>query len=137
MNEDTLSKVRAAYRLSGGNLAQVAKDLGLSVTECRQAFPQTPLVTRPLDDDGPTPGKDAKGVYEVGRKALRSKIVAIRHCTSWWREEDRKVIADARKRYDAGTHLMTTGRDGQWIILYSWKLRKPVTPQPYFYGVFA
>ena len=137
MNEDTLNKVREAYRANGGNLAQVAKDLGLSITDCRQAFPQTALVTRSFDDEGPMPGRDDEGNYEVGRKALRSKIVALRHCTGWWREEDRQAINMARKRYDAGTHFLTTGRDGQWIILYSWKRRKAVTPQPYFYGVFV
>lgn len=135
MNEDIQNRVREAYRANGGNLHQVAQELGLPLTDCRQAFPVQPVLTRSFDDE-PQPNRDKNGHLEVGRKSLRPKIVAVRLATSWWRPEDRDAIRNARKSYDAGTHILTTGRDGQWIVLYAIKRRKPVAPQSYFFGPY-
>lgn len=134
MNTDTIDKVRASYRKHGGNLSLVAKELGISADACRQAFPQSPL-NRDVED--PTPGVDAQGQPAVGRKSMRRHIVSVRHCQSSWPDRDRPAITRARRQYDAGTHIMTQGRDGQWIIQYCYKRRKVIAPFNYFYGHFA
>lgn len=40
-----------------------------------------------------------------------------------------EAIDAARNAYEAGTHIMATGRDGDWLILYSIPQRR-VTPRP-------
>lgn len=134
MNSDTVDKVRASYRKHGGNLTLVAKELGISADVCRQAFPQT-LAGREVED--PHPGFDKNGEPAVGRKSMRRHIISVRHCQANWPERDRAVITRSRRQYDAGTHVMTQGRDGQWIIQYAYKRRKPIAPFNYFYGHFG
>lgn len=135
MNAETLARVRESYTRNNGNLNLVARELGISADECRRAFPQSAVSVREVDD--PQPGKDQHGRPNVGRKAMRDHIVSVRHALAPWPEADRSTIVRARRKYDAGTHYMATGRDGNWIILYSWKRRKAVPPRSYFYGAFA
>lgn len=128
------TQIHEAYRRLGGNLHAVAKELGLTVTECRSAFPQP--VVRAFPDESPRPQKDDQGHMAVGRKHLRRFIVSVRHVHAGWPEEDRLVLQRARQKYDAGTHIMVQGRDGQWIVQYIWKRKKPIPPFTYFYGGF-
>lgn len=131
---DRKTEIQQAYRRHGGNIHAVARELGISLTECRSAFPQTPVVVRAFPDDTPRPSLDARGHLAVGRERLRPHIVSVRHAYAGWPEDDRQALQQARQRYDAGTHIMIQGRDGQWIIQYLLKRRKPIPPFNYFYG---
>jgi hypothetical protein len=54
-----------------------------------------------------------------GRPELQPFTMARRQATErGWNNDDEGIIS-ARAQYEAGTHEMTTGRDGQWLILYS------------------
>lgn len=61
-----------------------------------------------------------------GRPDVQPFIVARRTVKD--RQWDNKLpeIIKARAEYEAGTHEMATGRDGQWLILYSIPRVKPV-----------
>jgi hypothetical protein len=136
LNTETVSRVRESYTRNNGNIHAVARELGISAEECRRVFPQHRAVLREPED--PTPARDKQGRPDVGRKALRDRIVSVRHVQSGgWPDADRAAITGARRRYDNGTHDMATGREGPWLILYSWKRRKPVKPRHYFYGPFS
>lgn len=59
-----------------------------------------------------------------GRPELQQFIVARRQAReSGWENSD-PDIARARSDYEAGTHEMATGRDGAWLILYSFPRRR-------------
>lgn len=49
-----------------------------------------------------------------------------------WNNED-EAVAGARARFCAGTHTMTTGRDGPWLLLYSIPLKKPIEARPDYF----
>lgn len=135
-NPQSQANIREAYKRCGGNINLVARELGISPSEIRAAFPTTAVVVRHFPDEGPRPQRDARGLLAVGRENLRPFIISVRHAYAAWPEEDRNVLQRARQSYDAGTHLMVQGRDGPWIIQYAWKRNRAVTPFTYFYGGF-
>lgn len=51
-----------------------------------------------------------------------------------WDNTDEK-ISKARQDYEAGTHLMCTGRDGIWQILYSKPRNGKPDPQPNYFSM--
>jgi len=82
--------------------------------------------------------KDRMSVFEEryggrGRPDLQDFLVASRRAGDReWDNEDAGVAA-ARARYEAGTHTMATGRDGQWLLLYSIPLKWPSDPRPNYF----
>lgn len=126
-------QVREAYERNGGDLAKTAAELGLPTETIRSNFNSTAgRVVRAVTYD-PQPTVDHLGRFEVGRRSLRDKIVAVRQANMPWRQEDQPKIAAARRQYDRGRYEVMTGRDGDWIILYAVKRRTPVAPRNYFY----
>ena len=63
-----------------------------------------------------------------GRPELRDCLVARKRAHESW-DNTSPDIAEARANYEAGTHDMCTGRDGDWLLLYSIPQKK-VTPRP-------
>ena len=57
-------------------------------------------------------------IPELGRPSLQQFIVAYRHAERGWPKQFDDELDYARQRYDAGTHIMCQGRDGDYIIQY-------------------
>jgi hypothetical protein len=53
-----------------------------------------------------------------GRPELQQFMISRKKVRDTWPELDCTIISTARLQYDAGTHEMCQGRDGDWIILY-------------------
>lgn len=68
-----------------------------------------------------------------GREEMRPHLVARRRVseTSW--DNGNPAIAAAREGYEAGTHIMATGRDGSWLLLYSVKRKGRPDPMPGYF----
>jgi hypothetical protein len=66
-------------------------------------------------------GDPAKHKFFVGRSLAKDV----------W-DNSRPEIADARAKFEAGTHNMGTGRDGPWVILYLFP-QAVVTPRPNYF----
>lgn len=66
-----------------------------------------------------------------GRPELREFLVGRKRAHETWDNTDPQ-IAIARTNYELGTYDMTTGRDGDWLLLYSIPQRK-VTPRPDYF----
>lgn len=49
---------------------------------------------------------------------------------SW--DNDEPEVADARAKFEAGTHNMAIGRDGPWLLMYSFP-QPVVTPRPNYF----
>lgn len=54
-----------------------------------------------------------------GRPDISSFFVARRKASERTWDNTSSEIALARANYEAGTHIMATGRDGAWLLLYS------------------
>lgn len=82
--------------------------------------------------------KDRMSIYEEryggkGRPELQQFLVASRRASDReWDNADHGIIA-ARRALEAGTHVMTTGRDGQWLLLYSIPRKGQRDPRPDYF----
>ena len=63
----------------------------------------------------------------LGRPELRIYTVSRKKAWEAW-DNDSNSLKAARASYEAGTHDMLTGRDGEWLILYLIP-QKRVTPR--------
>lgn len=52
-----------------------------------------------------------------GRPEMEKYVVATKHANESW-DNSRTELREARQRYEAGTHEMAQGRDGDTIIQY-------------------
>lgn len=66
-----------------------------------------------------------------GSPEFRDFAVARKRAHETW-DNSTPAIAEARAAYEAGTHDMCTGRDGDWLILYSIPQQR-VTPRPDYF----
>lgn len=112
--ERELRKVRAPSR--------VARNLGIDiriVLPIADRLEGAPRIIRQEQFGGH--GQPELAPFTVGRKKA-------------WEVWDNNIpsISQARADYEAGTHDMVTGRDGDWLILYSIPQAK-VTPRPDYF----
>lgn len=118
MNPELKSEILAELRKVRAP-AKVARNLGLNLR----------VVLDVVDEIG---GVGAMSREErwggLGRPELQKYTVARKRAYQTWDNDDSKV-AKARADYEAGTHEMCTGRDGNWLILYSIP-RQKVEPRP-------
>lgn len=68
-----------------------------------------------------------------GRPEIERFMVAARRCSEREWDNASPAIASARADYERGTHIMATGRDGQWLLLYSFPRRGPREPRPNYF----
>jgi hypothetical protein len=66
-----------------------------------------------------------------GRPELREFLVGRKRAHEVWDNND-PVIAQARAHYELGTCDMCTGRDGDWLLLYSIPNKK-LKPRPDYF----
>ena len=70
--------------------------------------------------------------YTLGHPELRKYIIAYRHVFRDWPKTSQEVLRDARQKFDAGTHEMCQGRDGDYIIQYLIPRLKPCKERGFF-----
>lgn len=68
-----------------------------------------------------------------GRLDLRPYVVAKRRALGEWDNSDPNII-EARGRFEAGTHIITTHRDGPWQLLLCIPRRHTVEPRPNYFS---
>lgn len=115
LSDEELSKLYEEY---GGDLVAVAQRLNIDVPERPTYVPRRRTLTAPVD---------------LGRPELRRYRVSAKH-TSWstWPVVDQDKIDDARAKYEAGTHEMCQGRDGDWFVLYLIPRKKRAGARKFF-----
>lgn len=67
-----------------------------------------------------------------GRPALYPYLAARRKVSDASWDNDSPEIQQARADYEAGTHTMVTGRDGNWLLMYLIPQDR-VTPRPDYF----
>lgn len=102
--------------------SKVARNLGISIRDVLSVDEELsgrPRIVREERFEG------------LGRPELRQFTVARKRAMAVWDVADPNIV-EAREAYEAGTHDMATGRDGDWLILYSFPLRKS-QPRPNYF----
>ena len=114
--QEEFSKSRSYFR--------VAKALGIGMAKVKAILADnTPVIER------------RKALFNgQGRPELRQYIVAIRHSDTPEWDNTSEEISEARSAYEAGTHEMCTGYDGDYTILYSIPRSIPQPRPGYFYA---
>lgn len=70
-----------------------------------------------------------------GKPELREHLVGRRKAMSAGWDNTDPEIAAARAAHEAGTHVMTTGRDGPWLLLYSIPRKGKPQPAPRYFSL--
>ena len=116
---DLEAALREELKATGGRLFKAARNLDFDLDAAKLRL------------------NDRRRVSEItlGRVSLRKYIVAYRSIYGDWPREFREALADARKKFDAGTHEMCQGRDGQHIIQYLIPRLVRTKPRRFFGGI--
>jgi hypothetical protein len=94
---------------------EIARDLRKTRAPARTA---KNLVLDVMEDERqPRPFREEK-YGGLGRPEIQQYIVDRKRPWEIWANTTDPVLT-ARNQYEAGTHEMATGRDGDWLILYS------------------
>jgi hypothetical protein len=121
IDDDLKSEILAELRKVRAP-AKAARNLGLDLR----------LVLQVSDEIGGMGRNSRVEQYDGwGRPSWQPFIVARKRAHQAW-DNTIPEIAKARLDYEAGTHNMCTGRDGDWLILYS-KPQARVTPRPDYF----
>lgn len=102
-----LDLAKDELRTPGASLSRVARHLGLNYTSLRAAIHRP--AAQPEEQLDP---------QSMGRESLREYAVAAKPVDGAWPPCFRDALQRAREAYDAGTHEMVQGREGDWIIQY-------------------
>lgn len=70
-----------------------------------------------------------------GDPAMKEHLMARRKAMGPGWDNTREKVALARKRFEEGTHIMVTGRDGPFLLLYSIPRKRPVEAQPNYFSL--
>ena len=118
MNNDQINdKIKA----QGGNMSAVARALGLDYHALRQRFAQ------PIELLKAPTGDEPADIKTLGKPKLAQYVVAVKKVGQAWPEKYSAVIADARRKFDAGTHEMFQSNNEGWVVQY---LIPYLVPQP-------
>lgn len=101
---------------------KAARKLGLKMSEIME------IIRKNKD----TPAVEEMRYDGLGREDLRRFVVARRRVVGEWDNSDPNIV-EARARFEEGTHMMATHRDGPWLLLLSIPRRFGKVPAPNYF----
>jgi hypothetical protein len=113
----TYSLIDEELKRTGGNISKVARGLGLdyfALKERQQRLASQARVTGIHPATGPIPDD----IRVLGRAGFQQNVVAVKRQGDAWPERFSAAIADARAKFDAGTHEMFQTSDNGWVVQY-------------------
>lgn len=114
--QNLANALREELKATNGRLTKAARNLNFDVRAAHLR----------LGAGGSTP------TIQKGREELRKYAIAYRPATGEWPRVFKEALADARRKFDAGTHEMVQGRDGHYIIQYLIPRLVPTKPRRFF-----
>jgi hypothetical protein len=100
-----------------GNISKVAHALGLNyhaLKERQQRFASQARATGVHPATGPVP----ENISALGRPGFEHNVIAVKRQGGSWSSQFAAAIADARQKFDAGTHEMFQTSDNGWVVQY-------------------
>lgn len=126
MTNQTTRLIEEEMEKSGGNLSYVSRVLGLDYHALRQRMPppgrsfQSTVEPEPAD------------IRTLGRKGFEQFVVAAKPAGYGWPTKYDAIIADARRKFDAGTHEMFQTNNDGWVVQYLIPYLVPVERRQFF-----
>lgn len=118
--------IEETIKETGGNLSMVARRLGLPYHSLVTKYGATATATLPAPCARPA------DIKELGRPHVRPYVIAIKRCGHEWADEFSDVLADARRKFNRGTHEMVQSIDQGWVVQYLIPRRNPAYPRRFF-----
>ncbi|MBD9544226.1 hypothetical protein IB276_32805 [Ensifer sp. ENS04] len=102
---------------TNGNFSKVARALGVDYFALKDRQNRLNSQTRATGIH-PAAGPIPDDITVLGRAGFQQNVVAVKRQGDSWPERFSAAIADARAKYDAGTHEMFQTSDNGWVIQY-------------------
>lgn len=117
MNTTQQQLIDEEIRRTGGNYSKVARALGLNYHGVRSRLIQS-MMNRKVGCN-PATGPEPEDIKTLGRPGFEFYVIAIKRQGGHWPDHYAAAIADARRKFDEGTHEMyqTPHPDG-WVVQY-------------------
>lgn len=121
LSREVWEEIATDLRKTRGATSRTAKNLGYDIRLVLQVAEaeNEPRIVREEKYGG------------LGRPELRDYAVARKKAWQVW-DNTQPALAKARAEFEEGSHEMVTGRDGDWLILYSIPRRVPLPRPDYF-----
>lgn len=112
----TYSLIDEELKRTNGNISKVARALGVDYFALKERQRQATL----LRSTGlhPATGPEPEDIRVLGRQGFQHYVVAVKRQGDAWPERFSATIADARAKFDAGTHEMFQTSDNGWVVQY-------------------
>jgi hypothetical protein len=131
-NENAL--ILEELKATGGNISKVARSLGIDYFALKSKFPNThPPIGTFKSANGPEP----VDIRVLGRPGFEQYVIAVKRAGSFWPSKYKDVIAEARARFDAGTHEMFQTPNSGWVVQYLIPRRHPTARRSFFSSMGA
>lgn len=111
---------------TGNNLSMVARVLGLDYHALRKRYPNYDRTLISASEPEPA------DISTLGRKGFQQYVIAVKPAGSGWPAKYDAILADARKRFDAGTDEMFQTTDNGWVVQYLIPYLVPVERRSFF-----
>ncbi len=104
--------IKDEMKNSNNNISYVARVLGLDYYALRKKLePQSQTLHSATE---PEPAD----IRTLGREKFKQYVIAVKPAGSSWPAKYDAIIADARRKFDAGTHEMFQSNDNGWVVQY-------------------
>ena len=109
-----------AMRDTNGNISKAARQLGLNFYALRE------MKRSPMIASFPRPTtKEPFNIQTLGKPGLERYVIAVKPRGESWPTKYKDIIAEARKKFDSGTHDMYQCNNGGWVVQYLIPLMYP------------
>lgn len=123
--------IREEMKRTNDNVSKVARALGLDYHALRERQQRAAVSARNVGVH-PATGPMPSDIRKLGREGFQHTVIAVKRQGSAWPEQFDAVIADARAKFDAGTHEMFQTSDNGWVVQYLIPRLKPTSRRKFF-----
>lgn len=130
------SLIDEELKRTNGNISKVSRALGIDYFALKDR--QNRLAGQ-LRNTGvhPATGPEPDDIRALGREGFQQNVIAVKRQGYNWPERFAAVIADARQKFDAGTHEMFQTSDNGWVVQYLIPRLKPTERRQFFSSMMA
>lgn len=122
LTPEIVDEILATYKRTHSPF-KISQKVGVSVDEVFEVLNDHEEKLTPIPERNGGLGREEMQPFTVARRRVGER---------GWNNNDENIIK-ARADFEAGTHIMATGRDGAWLILYSIPRKGAPDPLPDYF----
>lgn len=118
-------------RRTNDNFSKVARALGIDYHALKDRQMRLASANRSTGLH-PATGPIPEDISSLGRPGFQHNVVAVKPQGGVWPAQFAAALAEARQKFDAGTHEMFQTSDNGWVVQYLIPRLKPTSKRRYF-----